>query len=120
MQGVRDRIPVATDMDAVALIFGLDEVKIDWANSRIKFPEMGWVKTNQPSSTFGKFEWVALIYNRDQWQVILSDAPLFSPSVSPALPMKDGVFMAWPAARHREMRHQMMAAEAESAKKTSA
>jgi hypothetical protein len=103
MHSVRDRVPMVSGQDTVALLFGTDEIKIDWVKNRVKIPEMGWVPTNQPAGTLGKFEWAAMIYKEDQWQLVLSDAPLFTEAVNGVLPSKNGVFLAFPSQRVKEV-----------------
>lgn len=89
--------PAPTPSEPIAILFGMDEVKVDYRKNRIRFPESGWVECPGLLTAKDPLDWVALRQHAETWSVILGNGSPYE-GHHPGLPTKNGVIMAMPAA----------------------
>ena len=88
--------PVAED-EPIAMLFGLDEIRVDIAKRTIKLPGFGKMPFDGDVSQLA-FEWVAVYQSNGEWVVSFGAGSPFGAEAAKVLPTKNGVVCAVPAA----------------------
>lgn len=89
-------MPKPTDRDRAAILFGTDDVKLDYRRNKVRLPDIGWVDAQGLQGAKHAIEWIAVLEEGDAW-VVLAGAGSPYDGTNPVLPRKDGVILAMPA-----------------------
>lgn len=89
-------VPIADD-EPIAMLFGLDEVRVDAAKRTVKLPGFGKIPFDGDVSKLA-FEWVAVYQHNGEWVVSFGAGSPFGAEAATKLPTKNGVVCAVPAA----------------------
>jgi hypothetical protein len=92
-RSVQDALARRVKGEPIALLFGIDEVKLDKRRDRIRVGPFGWIPCDLALLP-GKPGWVAFVMDDENPQVVLGTGNPFETGCG--LPEKDGVVLAIP------------------------
>lgn len=79
----------------VALLFAVDEVKIDYRRGRIRLPQFGWQSCPEMVGYSGNIDWVAVCKEGEGWALAFGEGSPFE--AADVLPTENGYILAVPA-----------------------
>jgi len=97
--------------EPVAMLYGTDEVKINFKREAVRFENREWIPVPGLSQHVGRVEWVAVIPQEDGANVVFGEGPPFGSEAAKHLPARNGRILAAPAKTLAALARQLVVAE---------